>query len=364
MIIFNKAEILNMKSQTVLLILAYYMFLGQVMFSQQAILEEGFKETTALFKNQEALSVKLRFSAKNLREKTNDSTYIMSTLWYNDKGAAWDSMNIKLRARGNFRRDNCYYVPLRIKLKKSATKGTIFQGNKKLKVVLPCLEGRNGNDYVIKEYLAYKLYEDISPYHFKTRLLELEFLEEKGQRIKKHQIQGFLIEDIDNVAERVHGKQIKRVIHPLQHDPTFAVENAFFEYLIGNTDYSARIQHNQRLMFIEDKIIAIPYDFDMSGLVNTHYATVSNIQNIPTQIDEVTQRAYKGYNRDEALFQKVRQTYLDHKEQFFATIESLEIYFRDPGQFRTAKEFIEDFYEILEDDKKFERNIVNRTRLK
>ncbi|MGB5272300.1 MAG: hypothetical protein WBN52_17545, partial [Eudoraea sp.] len=101
-----------------------------------------------------------------------------------------------------------------------------------------------------------------------------------------------------------------------------------------------------------------------SGLVNTHYATVSNIQNIPTQIDIVTQRAYKGYNRDEAVFQKVRQTYLDNKEQIYATIESLEKYFQDRAQFLMAKEFVADFFEILGNDKKFERNIVNRTRLK
>jgi len=363
MIIFKKAENGIMKSQVAFIFLILYMSLAQIIYSQQAY-DGSFKETTELFINQEQLPLKLKFSAKNLRENTNDSTYVKSMLWYNDANTVWDSIDIQLRARGNFRRDNCYYVPLRIKLKKSVTKGTLFQGNKKLKIVLPCLEGRNGNDYVLKEYLAYKLYEVISPYHFKTRLLEIEFLEEKGHRIKQHQIQGFLIEDIDNVAERVNGKQIKRVIHPLQHDAVFAVENAFFEYMIGNTDYSSRVQHNQRLLFLEDKIIAVPYDFDMSGLVNTHYSTVSNIQNIPTKIESVTERAYKGYERDEAIFQEVRQTYLDHKEQLFATIDGLQTYFRDPVQFRTAKEFVESFFEIIEDDKKFNRNIINRTRVK
>jgi len=351
-----------MKSQTVLLILVHYMFLGQVMFSQQLSLEKEYKETTVLFKNQEELTVKLKFSTKYVRENTNDSTYIPSTLYYSDEIQGLDSLKIKLRARGNYRLHNCYYIPLRLKLKKSETKGTPFEGNKKLKLVLPCLEGQNNNDYVVKEYMAYKLYEVISPFHFKTRLLDFEFLEEKGQRIKKHQIQGFLIEDIDNVAKRVQGKQIKRVIHPLQHDAAYAVENVFFEYMIGNTDFSTRVQHNQKVVFVNDKIIAVPYDFDMSGLVNTHYATVSNIQNIPAQIDYVTQRAYKGYNRDEAVFQKVRQTYLSRKTQIFAVIDSLQVHFRDPGQFRIAKEFIEDFYEILENDKKFEKNIVNRAR--
>lgn len=353
-----------MKSQTAFIfLLIFNLSLGHFLLAQEVI-STGSKETTGLFKDQGEISFKLKFSAKNLRAQTNDSTYITSTLWYKDGQELWDSINIKLRARGNFRRDNCYYVPVRIKLNKSEAKGTLFEGNKKLKVVLPCLEGRNGNDYVLKEYLAYKLYEVISPYHFKTRLIDLEFLEEKGNRIKQHQIQGFLIEDIDNVAERLNGEQIKRVIHPLQHDAVFAVENAFFEYMIGNTDYSTRVQHNQRLLFIDNKIISVPYDFDMSGLVNTHYATVSNIQNLPAQIEQVTQRAYKGYMRDEEIFQIVRQTYLDQKEQIFATIDSLEIYFRNFEQLAVAKEYISSFYKILEDDKKFERNIINRIRVK
>lgn len=352
-----------MKNRYSLILLLFYLAMSHLMCAQQDSYD-SIKETTVLFSNQEQLPLKLKFSTKDLRANTNDSTYIASTLWYKDARDLWDSINIKLRARGNYRRNNCYYVPLRIKIKKSKAKGTIFEGNKKLKVVLPCLEGRNGNDYVLKEYLAYKLYEDISPYHFKTRLVDLEFLEEKGQRIKEHSIQGFLIEDIDNVAERVNGKQIKRVIHPLQHDAVYAVENAFFEYMIGNTDYSARVQHNQRLLFVNDKIVSVPYDFDMSGLVNTHYATVSNIQNIPAKIESVTERAYKGYERDEAVFRAVRQTYLDQKDELFNIIDDLESSFRDPVQFRTAKEFIGGFYKILEDDKKFERNIVNRTRTK
>lgn len=352
-----------MKSQATFILLLLNLYFGHFLLAQEAI-SAGSTETTVLFKDQEELSIRLKFSTKNLRTQTNDSTYITSKLWYKDAQKLWDSIDIKLRARGNFRRNNCYYVPLRIKLKKSDAKGTLFQGNKKLKVVLPCLEGRNGNDYVLKEYLAYKLYEVISPYHFKTRLVNLEFIEERGQRIKEHQVQGFLIEDIDNVAERVNGKQIKRAIHPLQHNAIFAVENAFFEYMIGNTDYSTRVQHNQRLLFIDDKIISVPYDFDMSGLVNTHYATVSNIQNIPAQIDQVTQRAYKGYMRDEEVFQMVRQTYLDQKERIFATIDSLKTYFRNPDQLTIAREYITSFYKILEDDKKFERNIINRIRVK
>jgi hypothetical protein len=274
----------------------------------------------------------------------------------------YDSISVKLRARGNFRRRYCYFVPLKLKLKKSKASGTLFEGNKKLKVVLPCSEQMNKNDYVVMEYMAYKLYELISPVHFKTRLVNIEFIEEKKNRTKEQALKGILIEDLDKVAERFDGKELKRRIHPLQQDSLTSVKNAFFQYLIGNTDFSIRSQHNYRLLFIDKKVIGIPYDFDMSGLVDAPYATVSGIQNMPIKITAVTQRLYKGYKRDESIFQEVRQDYLHHKIEMLNTVDSLEEFFQNRKLFMKAKQFIADFFEILENDERFDKNILNRAR--
>ena len=59
----------------------------------------------------------------------------------------------------------------------------LFKGNKELKLVLPCLKEKNTNDNVIKELLAYKLFEVVSPYHFKTRLLDFTLSEQKGKKV-------------------------------------------------------------------------------------------------------------------------------------------------------------------------------------
>ena len=40
-------------------------------------------------------------------------------------------------------------------------------------------EEKDRNDNVIKEYIAYKLYEQISPYHFNTRLVNIELTEKR-----------------------------------------------------------------------------------------------------------------------------------------------------------------------------------------
>lgn len=220
------------------------------------------------------------------------------------------------------------------------------------------------NDYVLKEYMAYKLYEIISPYHFKTRLANIEFFEEKGKRIKKHELKAIIIEDIDKVAQRFGGNEYDKVIHLMKLDTITAIRNSFFQYLIGNTDFSLKHQHNEKLVFIPNKFIVVPYDFDMSGLVNASYSAVSNIQNIPTKITEVTQRAYKGYKRDELILQKVRQEFISNKLKIFNTVNDLQEFFKEPKQFYESKRFIAEFYEIIENDKKFKKNFIIRVRTK
>lgn len=319
-------------------------------------------KTAVLFQSEQPLSIKLKYSIKDIKKNTTDSTFIVSTLYYKNDELLYDSIPMKLRARGNFRRKYCYYAPLKLKLKESQTNGTPFEANKKLKVVLPCSIGTIQNDNVVKEYMAYKFYEIISPVHFKTRLANIEFIEEKGQRTKEHSIKGFFVEDLDNVAERFDGREITRRIEPLQHDDLNSVKNSFFHLLIGNTDFSTRSLHNNKLLFIDKKIICIPYDFDMSGLVNADYATVSGIDNLPIKITDVTQRLFKGYMRDESLFHEVRQDFLDHKIEILNTVDNLEEFFQNTDQFKKAKLFIADFFEILESDKNFNKYILSRAR--
>ena len=149
---------------------------AQVTLAQVGVGKKNSDESTALlFQDNYPLLMQLQFSTKDMKKNTNDSTYIKSTLFIQNEESTWDSLKIKLRARGNHRRQNCYYVPLKLKLKKKVSRGTIFEGNTKLKLVLPCLLEKDNDDLVLKEYMAYKLYELISPYHFKTRLANIEF---------------------------------------------------------------------------------------------------------------------------------------------------------------------------------------------
>ena len=314
---------------------------------------------TKLFQEASPLEIQLSYSNKELRKDTNDSTYINVEMKYKEAGE-WKLLPVKLRARGNFRRAKCYFPPVKMKIKKSLSKGTLFEGNKKLKLVLPCMLESNNNDNIEQELLAYKLYEKISPYHFKTRKVKITMLEQKGKKIKEHSLDGFLIEDDKLVADRFEGKVFERYIHPLAMDADSSVKNAFFQFMIGNTDFSVAYQHNGKLLYIDKKIIPLPYDFDMAGLVDASYATV----NTSLGISSVKDRVYRGFKREDDVLQSVRTHFLSLKPELAAIVQGIKGSFDNEKEYEATEEFFNSFYSVLEDDSSFKKKIIDGVRTK
>ena len=321
-------------------------------------------KTDVLFAEQQALSIKLSYSQKDLKKNTKDSLYTISTLSYQNSDNEWKEIEVKLKARGNFRRVKCYFPPVRIKIKASASKGTVFEGHKKLKLVLPCLLQKASNDNVLKEYVAYKIFEAISPFHFRTRMLLIDFTEIRKNKEKKFQLIGFLIEDEKKMAERAGGKRVERFVHPLSQEPVSSIRNALLQYMIGNVDFSTGYQHNQKLIYVNKRIITVPYDFDMCGFVDPSYGELPNIEEIDLDIENLRQRVYRGFVRNEADFQQVRTEYIANKDLIFSVIDKEESKFSNPKEFSTARNYITSFYKDIEDDKRFKKQILSSARLK
>jgi len=326
--------------------------------------KENVKDISPLFKSGSILAMELTYSKKDMLEFTNDSTYIKSQISYLDNFGHKKDMDAELRARGHYRRSHCYYVPLWLKTDKEVTKGSAFEMDKKLKIVLPCLKSKKSNDDVVKEYLAYKIYETLSPYYFESKLVPIDLEEQLNNKTIDHELMGILIQDDDQLAAAYHGKIIKRNIHPQSQDPVCSARNALFQFMIGNTDYSTAYQHNEKIFYIDDKIVPVPYDFDMSGLVNPSYAVVSVVNNNELPITKVTDRLYRGFARDEQILEQVRQEFIVHEGQVFNVIDQYQTLFTDPKEFAEARKFISEFYEVIKDDRKFETKILKKARTK
>lgn len=351
-----------MNEKIIYILLAFILSLPISTHSQNSKNSDTEKLTLGLFDEQNILPIKLKYSNKKLKRETNDSIYIKSNLLYQKPDKSWDSLNVELKARGNFRRDNCYFVPIKISIKKKDYKNTKFEGHKKLKLVVPCLLEKDKNDNIIKEYIAYKIYETMSPYHFKTRLVNIELTEQRGKREKLHSLKGLLIKDDKKIAKQFDGKIVKRSIHPMAQEELNSIRNEFFQFMIGNTDFSNFKQHNAKLIYIDKKIYPIPYDFDMSGLVNTSYSFVSEKLSSKSNINSVTKRMYRGFKRNTLLIEQVRKEYIKNKDKLMQLIDSLESQFENKKEFENAKKYIQVFFNILMNEKKYKSEILDKLR--
>ncbi len=352
-----------MKNQILLLKVLVFLIFCQPLIGQVAEQESNTQKTTKLFRESSPLTVAFSYSNKEMIKNTNDSTFLKTNLSFMDEKGVWDSLEVRLRARGNWRQKNCFLTPVKMEIKKDQRKKNVFKGNKELKLVMPCENSERGQDYIIKEYLAYKLYETITPFHFKSRMLQISYSDIKKRNEKAYEFVGFVIEDISEVTKRNDGAKFKKTVHPLNHDGLASVQNDFFQYLIGNTDFSSTYQHNEKLMFVKGRnAIPVPYDFDMSGLVDAEYAVVSQIQGQGLGITDVRQRLYRGFKRELALFEEVRQQYISKKDEFMAILEEMKPLFKSEKAFENTHSYLVEFFEILEDDSKFKAEIVDKAR--
>jgi hypothetical protein len=126
--------------------------------------------------------------------------------------------------------------------------------------------------------------------------------------------------------------------------------------MIGNTDWSNTVQHTIKVIERKDsKVIPLPYDFDMSGFVSAPYAVPYDYLPIQT----VQERLYRGICREPELVQYVRD-YFPMKEQvlneILGTLKS-EI---QTNQYKIARNYVSEFFEIIKDDEQFETQILSK----
>ncbi len=308
--------------------------------------------SNALFQSEIPLPLKFNFSKKRLLHKTNDSTYIKSKLLYKST-VQWESIEIQLRVRGHFRKANCKNTPLKIKIPQKTSIGTLFEGNKSLKLVLPCQSTALAKDYLLKEYIAYQIYAKLSPLHFKTRKVVFNVKKTKKEN-QNNFFNGFLIEDDKTVAKRFNAKIFNQKIVLSDLDPRSTTIHSFFQFLIGNTDFIFDPPHNLKRVQLNDQIQVLPYDFDLTGFVNPNYVHKS----VGLGKRNLEIRQYKGFKRDRTLLEEVRRYFLSLEQEIVALMEKEKRFFSAEEEYNKALNYITSFYAILKENSRFETEIV------
>jgi len=208
---------------------------------------------------------------------------------------------IRLSARGLSRRKAgiCQFPPLRVELAKPAAAGSLFAGQRRLKLVTHCRSSEGFQQHLLLEYASYRIFNLLTPMSYRVRLATVEYAAPDGKAITTRW--GFFIEDLDDLARR-NGTKAPRIadrIASSQLDPRQAARVALFQYMLGNLDWSMRAGpagegccHNSRLLAAPAGMLApVPYDFDYSGFVDAPYAVPPD----GLKVESVRERLYRGY---------------------------------------------------------------------
>ena len=161
-----------------------------------------------------------------------------------------------------------------------------------LKLVTHCLDDPGSSERIIREYLIYRIYQMLSPYHCRVQLVRVRYADEDRSRPDEVHI-GMLIEEDRMRANRL-GLSVADTLN--LHYGNFPANmpdvHSLFQYLIGNTDWSLVASRNLEMLRDEKTglFYMIPFDFDFSGLVNAPYA----LPNPDYRLTNIRQRVYLG----------------------------------------------------------------------
>jgi hypothetical protein len=256
---------------------------------------------------------------------------------------------VRIKTRGNFRRNLCKLPPLKLNFKKGDLVGSSLDGLDKVKLVLPCRAGKERYDQLVQmEYLTYRLYNQLTDSSFRVHPLQVHFQDTGGKYDPFVQF-GFLIESVDLLTERLGGWEIEtEQIHPNATQTKLTTLMSVFEFMVGNTDWSIPGLHNIKLVKTDTFAfpLAIPYDFDFCGLVAAPYAK----PNPKLGIKSVHERLYRGLCRPQEEMDWVYARFQARREAIFATLENwptLDDRYRKQGL-----RYLEEFYQILDTDRR------------
>lgn len=296
-----------------------------------------------------------------------------ATLTVTDGAGPAQTMPIELRPRGLTRRTGgyCAFPPLSLNFDKAKAEGTLFQGHKKLKLVTYCNTPADQEQRIVLEYLAYRLYNLVTPLSYRVRAAQVTY--RNGDKDAGLTRFGFLIEDLDDVADRNQRKELKassKQVTAAQLDPRAAGRAALLEYMVGNLDWDflaapagADCCHNSRFIAAKGAtpatataVVPLPYDFDYSGLVDAPYAVVPE----SLKVTNVTDRLYRGYCVSTPEMPAVIDEFRSHRAEMLALIAN------EPelnARFRAkATKFIEGFFAVLDDPARVQAQILKKCR--
>ena len=314
-------------------------------------------ESLRLFSDERPIAFTLAgdFKTINKDRDPNSKKRYPAQLTMTREDGRTDVMTVQLGARGHLRRmaRTCDFVPLRLELQKDQLKDTLFEGQDALKLVVQCRNAGDFEEYLLREYLAYRIFNVLSPHGLRARLAKVTYLDAAGKPAGNRY--GMLLEDDSDVAKRMLGRTVElQRVQFKDLDPDTLATMMIFEYMIGSTDFSIYALHNVILVQTPDRMLyTVPYDFDLTGLVSPPYA----IPDRRFPIKSVKDRYYRGPCRTLEQVAPIVANFTAKQ----AIVMGLADTIPDLGKLSRdeTKSFLDEFFRSIKDQRNVKRLFVD-----
>jgi hypothetical protein len=339
-------------------LLLFFLLQSPTMYGQNAVLTKKV-DHVQFFKDTAVLNVTITTNMSRMmrlrqKEGAQFPAYFSTTL---PEGFTVND-SILLEIRGHFRRDYCYFPPIRMLFKNSPYSAMKPLGT--VKLVSQCKTFSLDKQNLLKEFIIYKIYNLLTDMSFRVRLLNVTW-QDTTNKAKSVTEYAFLLEDTKDLAQRNECFEMKQAkIKTEATDRRQMTLVAIFEYMIGNTDWAVPVNHNTKLIIPKADSshvpYVVPYDFDFSGLVNTDYSTPN--EQLPIQ--SVRERLYRGFPRSMEELNDVLFIFNAKKKSIYDLINNCELL--TPKSKKDVIDYLNEFYSIINNPEEVRQIFITNAR--
>ena len=294
------------------------------------------------------VAIKLTTDLTALEGNRKNETYQAAEISYEVPGQGLVTRPMGLRVRGKYRRRVCSFPPLKLKFGEEILREAgLLPRHRTMKLVTHCVDDPTvGNENVLKEYLVYQLYREITETGYRVQLARVTYVDSQGKRPSVERY-AFLIEDTDEMAIRIGGEECNECYNPRMEElrSKEATLMWLFQFMIGNADWNMPMMRNLKRVSMPGDTgdILVPYDFDFSGLVNTAYAKPNREEGLTG----VRDRTYMGYETEDAVLQWAINYIKFKKQSLLKQVRDFD-HLRRKSRLDIAN-YLEGFFRFLED---------------
>ncbi len=308
-----------------------------------------------LFGQEVLLELTLKADFRSLKRTRSKDIYHDATMICHLTDSIQVTTPVRLKARGIYRKENCALPPIWLNINNSGIETEELSETRRIKMVSECRSGNHYSDYLLREYLVYKIYNLVTPYSYRVRLIHLKMVD-TGRDNRESLAWAFLIEPTDMVANRLHAKEVKNDVLAMRTVNQEAMDRlAMFQYMIGNPDYSVTGRHNLKILSLQTSgpsgYIPVPYDFDFTGIVNASYAT----PNETLDLTSVRERCFVGPCRDEQSYKNAIDALQAVRDEIEACIWAFDLL--DEEQRFDMIGYVESFFNTAENERFIDREL-------